>query len=311
MVIGLPQRKRHETRTVAANLFDLIVRAGLHGWRRNLASTGPALGSMALLLLLVGLVATLGVAGGRLLAKEAAQASVLHVYLRDDASAAEIAALRHRLAGDRRVASMTYVSRAQALAQARQRPTLAALAKDAGANPFPASLDVHVDKVQDVAAVDQEVRNSRALDPVVPTSYDRGAYGRLVLFLVVVVAAAGAFALLLACVAIAVTANSVRAAVVARLDEVRTMRLVGAPRWIVRAPFVVEGALTGVAAGLIAGAGVAGLCALGLTAGGGALSAFLPGLDYALLGTVAGSVVGAGIVLGATAGLGGVRRMPA
>ena len=311
MVIGLPRRAQHESRTVLANLFDLIVRGGLRGWRRNLASNGPALGSMALLLLLVGLVAALGVAGARLLATEAGQASVLHVYLRDDAAAGDVALLRDRLAGDQRVTSVQYVSRAQALAQARSRPALAALAQDSGTNPFPASLDVHVDKVQDVAAVDSEVRSSRALDPVVPTSYDRGAYGRLVLFLVVVVAAGAGFALLLAAVAVAVTANSVRAAVVARLDEVRTMRLVGAPRWLVRAPFVVEGALTGLAAGSLAGAGVVGLCALALSAGHGAIAGLLPGLDYALLGTVAAAVVGAGALLGATAGLGGVRRMPA
>ncbi len=311
MVIGLPLRSRHHTRTVLANLFDLIVRGGLQGWRRNLSSTGPALGSMALLLLLVGLVGALGVAGGRLLAQEAAQASVLHVYLRDDAAAADVAALRRMLAGDRQVLTIRYVTRAQALARARQRPTLAALARDSGGNPFPASLDVRVDKVQDVAAVDSMVRGSRALDPVVPTSYDRGAYGRLVLFLLVLAAVAGGFALLLAAVAIAVTANSVRAAVVARLDEVRTMRLVGAPRWIVRGPFVVEGALTGLAAGLLAGGGVAGLCSLAINGGGGAVPGFLPGLDYALTGAVAAAVVGAGALLGATAGLGGVRRMPA
>ena len=310
-MIGLPRRSRHESRTVVANLLDLIVRGGLQGWRRNLASNGPALGSMALLLLLVGLVAALGVAGGRLLAKEAGQASVLHVYIRDSATPADVSALRSRLADDQRVISITYVSRAQALAQARQRPTLAALARDAGANPFPASLDVRVDKVQDVAAVDSEVRSSRALDPVVPTSYDRGAYGRLVIFLVVAVAAGAGFALLLAAVAVAVTANSVRAAVVARLDEVRTMRLVGAPRWLVRAPFVIEGALTGTVAGLLAGGGVAGLCALAINAGHGAVAGILPGLDYALLGTVAAAVLGAGALLGAAAGLGGVRRMPA
>src|SRR5438105_13510809 len=124
MVIGYPFRGRSGARTMLANLFELIVRAGLKGWRRNLASTGPALGSMALLLLLVGLVAAFGAAGAQLLSHEAGQAAVLHVYLRDDAPVANVAALRGSLAGDPRVVSIHYVSRAQALAQARQRPTL-------------------------------------------------------------------------------------------------------------------------------------------------------------------------------------------
>ena len=311
MVIGHPQLRRGFRNTVAANLFDLIVVSGLRGWVRNLASTGPALGSMALLLLLVGLVGALGTAGARLLAQEAGQASVLHVYLRDGAPSAQVTALHRKLQHDRRVLNISYVSPAQALAQARKRPTLATLARDAGDNPFPASFDVRVDKVQDVAAVDSEVRTDRVLDPVVPTSYDRGAYSRLVIFLVALAAAAGAFALLLAAVAIAVTANGVRAAVVARLDEVRTMRLVGAPRWLVRAPFVVEGALTGVAGGLLAGAGVSLACGLALALAGSTLAGFLPGLDYLLVAMVSVGVVLAGSLLGALAGLGGVRRMPA
>jgi cell division transport system permease protein len=293
------------------NILDLVVISGLRGWVRNLAANGPALGSMALLLLLVGLVSAIGSAGARLLAQESAQAAVLHVYLRDEAPAAQVAALHRRLAGDHRILSVAYVSRAAALAQARQRPTLAALARDAGDNPFPASFEVRIDKVSDVAAVDSEVRTSPALDPVVPTSYDRGAYARLSLFLLVGFAAAGGFALLLAAVAIAVTANGVRAAVVARLDEVRTMRLVGASRWVVRAPFVVEGALTGVAAGFLAAAGVVVACTLLIKLGGPAVTGFLPGFDFLLVGLVAGLLVLAGSVLGAAAGLGGVRRMPA
>src|SRR5579871_1288470 len=190
MVIGHPLLRRGQRHIVLANLFDIVVRSGFQGWVRNLASTGPALGSMALLLLLVGLVSALGAAAAQLLAQESAQASVLHVYLRDGAPSSQVAALHHELNRDRRVRGVTYVSAAQALAQAKRRPTLAALARDAGANPFPASFAVQVDKVQDVAAVDSEVRTSRALDPVVPTSYDRGAYGRLVVFLVGVGAAA-------------------------------------------------------------------------------------------------------------------------
>ena len=311
MVIGHPLLRRGTRGTVAANLFDLIVMSGLRGWVRNLTSTGPALGSMAVLLLLVGLVGVLGTAGARLLSQEAGQASVLHVYLREGASQSQVSSLRRTLGHDHRVTSITYVSSAQALAQARRRPTLATLARDAGDNPFPASFEVHVDKVQDVAGVDSEVRANHALDPVVPTSYDRGAYQRLVVFLVGLGAAAGAFALLLAAVAIAVTAHCVRAAVVARLDEVRTMRLVGASRWIVRAPFVVEGALTGVAGGLLAGAGVSLACCVVLALAGSTLSGFLPGLDYLLVAMVASGVVVAGCLLGALAGLGGVRRMPA
>ena len=311
MVIGHPLLQRLSRKTVLVNLADLVLAAGVRGWWRNLTSNGPALGSMALLLLLVGLVGAFGAAGLQLLNQEAGQAAVLHVYLRDDAAPERVQALEQYLRSERDVVSVAYVSRSEALARARQRPTLAALAQDAGDNPFPAGFDVRVDSVADVARVDASVHRDAVLDPVVPTSYDRGAYGRLQAFLLVLMAGAGGFALLLAGVAVAVTANSVRAAVVARLDEVGTMRLVGAPRWMVRAPFVVEGALTGLAAGVLAGAGVAAVCALVIGEAGQALAGVLPGFGYGLAAAVALSVITAGLLLGALAGLGGVRRMPA
>jgi hypothetical protein len=37
----------------------------------------------------------------------------------------------------------------------------------------------------------------------------------------------------------------------------------------------------------------------------------LPGLDFLLIGAVSAAVLFAGLLLGAAAGLGGVRRMPA
>lgn len=311
MVIGLPLMERTHRRTVLTNLGDLIIVSGARGWWRNLSSTGPAIGSMALLLLLVGLVGAFGAAGLQVLNQEAKQAAVLHVYLRDDASSADVATLQARLTADPKVKNVTYVSREQALSRARQRPTLAALANDSADNPFPAGFDVKVDSVQDVSSVDRLVRGQQVLDPVVPTSYDRGAYGRLQVFLFLLMAGAGAFALLLAAVAVAVTANSVRGAVVARLDEVRTMRLVGAPRWMVRAPFVVEGAMTGLAAGLISAICVSGACAAVIRVGGASVAGVLPGFDYGLAAAVGALLLLSGLVLGALAGLAGVRRMPA
>ena len=82
-------------------------------------------------------------------------------------------------------------------------------------------------------------------------------------------------------------------------------------RWMVRAPFVVEGALTGLAAGLLAAIGVGGACVALIALAGASLAGVLPGFGYALTAVVGSALVGSGLILGALAGLTGVRRMPA
>ena len=72
-------------------------------------------------------------------------------------------------------------------------------------------------------------------------------------FLLGIAVAGLAFLGLLGFVAVTVTMNSIRAAIHSRRDEVTIMQLVGAPRWMVRGPFVIEGAITGALSGALAG----------------------------------------------------------
>lgn len=55
--------------------------------------------------------------------------------------------------------------------------------------------------------------------------------------------------------ALLLIANTIRLAIWTRRDDIRTMRLVGAPNWYIRVPFVTEGMLLGLIGGLAAVAG--------------------------------------------------------
>src|SRR2546421_1667418 len=92
--------RRRTMRIVAANLFRYLVGGAARSWARNIGGTAPALGSMTLLLLISGLVGVTGFALYNLEQAQASQASLLHVYLRDDAAASDIATLQNRLASD-------------------------------------------------------------------------------------------------------------------------------------------------------------------------------------------------------------------
>jgi cell division transport system permease protein len=300
--------RRRLIQIVATNVARHVFGSAARNWVRNLAGTTPALGSMTLLLLMTGLVGLSGFALYNLEQYEAGQASVLHIYLRDDAAYQDVDSLWDRLSIDPRVATVTYTSKAQALAHAQSIPGLPALADASGSNPFPASLDVQVKNIDNMGTIDGMVRYDLAVDPVTPTSYDPGAYQRIQQVVFGLAVAGLAFLGLLGFVAITVTANSIKAAIHARRDEITIMQLVGAPRWMVRGPFVVEGAITGALAGLVAGAVTLALGAGAISAGSSGFSEFAPGVTVATVVVAALAVLLAGVTLGSGSSLISLRR---
>ena len=300
--------RRHLVATVAANVFRSLFERAARSWVRNVSSTAPALGSMTLLLLMSGLIGLCGFALYNLEQTEAAQASLIHVYLRDDVTGADILALMTLMESDPRVAHVTYTTKGEALQHAQSIPGLPELAASSDSNPFPASLDVQVKSIGDTAAIDALARRQPAVDSQYPTSYDRGAYQRIQDVLYGLTVAGIAFLCLLGFVAVTVTMNSIRAAIHARRDEITIMQLVGAPRWMVRGPFVVEGAITGLVAGLLAGLVTFGLTAGGLAAASGPFMRFAPGVTVVAAGFAAALVVLVGVGLGSGSSVISVRR---
>ncbi|HSS61378.1 MAG TPA: permease-like cell division protein FtsX [Candidatus Limnocylindrales bacterium] len=300
--------RRRLIQTVVANTLRRVFQGAARSWARNFGSNAPALGSMTLLLLMSGLIGLTGFALHNLEVTEASQASLLHVYLRDDASMNDVVTLLNRLSADPRVSSVVFVTKAEALQRAKRIPGLPDLADATDSNPFPASLDVQVKNINDVAAIDASVRDNVAVDPTYPTSYDRGAYQRIQAVLFGAAVAGGAFLALLGFVAVMVTVNSIKIAIHSRRDEIAIMQLVGAPRWMVRGPFVVEGAITGVLAGAVAALITFGLTAVGISFASGAFTQFAPGVSIAVAGTAAAIVVLVGLGLGSGSSLISLRR---
>jgi cell division transport system permease protein len=300
--------RRRLVRIVAANLARLLFGAATRNWVRNIGSTAPALISMALLLLMSGLIGLTAFTLHNLEVQQASQASLLHVYLRDDAPQTDVDALSGRLQADPRVAKVEFVSKAEALARAQSKPGLNDLAQASDSNPFPASLDVQVRNINDVGAIDALVRGQTVVDPQQPTSYDQGAYQRLQEVLFGIAVAGLAFLGLLGFVAVTVTMNSVKAAIHSRRDEIGIMQLVGASRWMVRGPFVVEGAITGGVSGALAGLGTFGLAAAAIALGSESFAQFAPGVTTTVAALAAALVLLTGLVLGSGSSLLTLRR---
>ncbi len=200
------------------------------------------------------------------------------------------------------------MTKAEALQRAQSIPGLPQIASASDSNPFPASLDVQVKSIDDMASIAALVRTDTAVDPVNPSSYDKGAYQRIQTVIFGIAVAGLAFLAVLAFVAVTVTINSVRAAIHSRRDEVTIMQLVGAPRWMVRGPFVVEGAITGALAGAAAGLATFGLTMAGISAGTDTFARFAPGITFSVAAIAGVIVLATGVGLGSGSSLVSVRR---
>jgi cell division transport system permease protein len=298
-------------KVVLRNVFELVVRDAVRNWARNSRTLTPALGSMVVLLLLAGVGALAGLAVRNVVQQEAAQASFLNVYLRDSATPRQIARLNDQLRADSRISSVSYVSKQQALQAVRSRPGLGSLVSDSSQNPLPASFLVDVRNLSDVGGVASTYTGDPAVDPSYPTSYEAEVYRGLQTFVtvggVVVIVVLAALGL----VSAAVTANAIRAGIVARWDDVTIMRLVGAGGWMLRGPFLVEGALTGAVAGLIGGTMLLGLFEAAQLASSAVFTQLLPGVGWPAAILCGALVLAAGTTLGSTASLAGLRGLRA
>ena len=305
-----PAARRHRRLWVPVlNLGRLCVGGAVASWTRNLRTVAPALGSIAMLLAVAGGLAVGGFALRTLLVTQSQEAAVLHVYLSDDAASEQVDQAHRELAALPHVRSVRYLDKDQALQLARKRPGLGQLASDSDSNPFPASLEVQVDQPSDVAGVAGVAAREPGVDSRRPTSYDAGTYDRLRQFTVVATAIAGGFALLMLAITYAISSNSIRTAVLARRDELLTMQLVGASRWLIRTRLGFEGALTGGLAGLIAAGAVVGASAACFYAAHHLFVQLLPGVTSFTVAGVVVAVTAAGTAMGSVSALFAFRRL--
>lgn len=152
------------------------------------------------------------------------------------------------------VTRATYVSKEDALA--RFRAALAgqtALLEALPGNPLPASIEVSLAPDRRTAAGIRDIAAAlRGLAGVSDVEYGREEAERLAALVRVVRLAGLAVGLVLALVATFIVASTIRLALYVRQEEVELLRLVGATERFVRAPFLIEGALEGLAGASLA-----------------------------------------------------------
>lgn len=177
--------------------------------------------------------------------------------LYDDATKAEIAGLKRKLEAIPHVAEVTFVSKDEALATLKGELKDKTIVEELHTNPLPNSFEVKADDAANLAAVRKAVYpngpDGASISAIIVKPFDRQQSSEKIeqvtsaLKIVLTVITA-----LLVLASLMLVGNTIRLSIYTRRREVEVMRLVGATRWFIRWPFMIEGVVVGFAGGLLA-----------------------------------------------------------
>jgi cell division transport system permease protein len=239
---------------VVSYSFDEAGRSLWRGRQSGLLSTATI--ALALFVLGAFLVVT---ANLERLGADWSAAAEMSVYLTDEATPTDRAAVEATLTPGAVVTAREFVSKDAALKKFKQTfGELASTADSLGTNPIPASYEVRLKTPTSGPALETLVTRLREIPGVADVRYDRQWLERLQAGIAIVRGVGFGLGLLLTVAAALTVANVVRLALFSRRDEIEIMHLVGAPRAFIRGPFVMEGILQGGIGAVVALAALAG-----------------------------------------------------
>lgn len=175
----------------------------------------------------------------------------------DDATKAEIAALGRKLEAIPHVAEVNFITKAMALETLKEDIEDPRIVEALNSNPLPASFEVNADDAANLPAIRRTVfpngPEGKPFSPIIVKEFDRQnssaeieeVTSALKIILTVITA-------LLILASLMLVGNTIRLSIYTRRREVEVMRLVGATRWFIRWPFMIEGVIVGFVGGLLA-----------------------------------------------------------
>jgi cell division transport system permease protein len=279
-------------------------------WRHSLAVNLLALATLSAALFVAGVV-MLVVANvdGRI--RGLRDEVRVDVFLADLHDEAQRIALTERLRATPGVARVEFVDKEEALRRYREWASdLAELVGELESNPLPASLEVFLLPGTPPADGASRVQSALAGEAAVEeVRFRQELLGRLQSLLDVARLGGGGFVVLILAAVVFVMGSVLRLAVFARREEIEIMQLVGASASFIRGPYLVAGAVQGMAASLVALVAVEGIRRAATAALGGASGALV---DLVAAGplprALALGLVGVGLAVGLGSAHFAVRR---
>lgn len=238
-----------------------FIREAFRALRRNGAPSMAAIVTTVVTVVLLGMLVPI-FQTTQAKSDEVRESLEFRVALFDDATPAETAALKTDLEAIPHVESVELVTKRMALQELSEdlgEEKSADLLSQLHSNPLPANFRVKADDAGNLEAVRAAVTppgpngKPQPISPIVQDIFDRQqesqkieqVTGALKIVLTVITA-------LLIVASLMLVGNTIRLSIYTRRREIEVMRLVGATRWFIRWPFMIEGVVVGFAGGLIA-----------------------------------------------------------
>ena len=235
-----------------------FIREAARALRRNAAPSVAAIVTTVVTVVLLGvLIPIFQVAQSK--SAEVRNQLELKTFLYDDATHGEINALQTKIEGLPHVKSVAFVSKAEALYILSGRLKDPNVLKELNSNPLPASFNVKPTDAGQLEAISNELTppdasgTPRPISPIIETVKDSREEAQKIeqvtssLKIVLTILTA-----LLVAASLMLVGNTIRLSIYARRREVEVMRLVGATRWFIRWPFMLEGMVVGFVGGVAA-----------------------------------------------------------
>jgi cell division transport system permease protein len=241
-----------------------FIQEAFRALRRNGAPSMAAIVTTVVTVILLGvLIPVLQTAQSK--SNEVRDSLEFRVAVYDDATKAEVAALQRKLEAIPHVASVEFIDKGEALAELEGdlgKEKSDDLLAQVRSNPLPRNFAVKADDAAHLKEVRAAVippgadGKPQPISSIIPTKdgiFDRReesekieqVTGALKIILTAITA-------LLIVASLMLVGNTIRLSIYTRRREVEVMRLVGATRWFIRWPFMIEGIVVGLVGGLVA-----------------------------------------------------------
>jgi len=247
-----------------SRLFFFIQEA-FRALRRNSAPSMAAIVTTVVTVILLGvLIPVLQTTQAK--SNQISDSLEFRVPVYDDATNGEISDLQRKLEAIPHAASVHFITKPEALAEFKgefgEKKVEESLTQLNGHNPLPANFAVKADNAGNLASVRAAVAppgpngKPKPIASIIPPEnatfapqqgIQKIAQVTSALKIVLTVITA-----LLIAASLMLVGNTIRLSIYTRRREVEVMRLVGASRWFIRWPFMIEGVVVGFAGGLVA-----------------------------------------------------------
>src|SRR5574341_1632486 len=223
-----------------------ILQDALVNSRRSRWGGLASIGTIVVSFVIVGIFLIITRNLGALVAEWKEQFQVT-VFLEDGITAEQFALLKKRIQSERAVKGMTYTSKEEALQSfKRELRGKESLLEGLGENPIPASLQLKIHEAyQTPEALRQFTAFVGRLEGVEDVMYGQEWVDRLNSAIRMLRLLGLSVGLALGMASILIVSNTIRLAVYSRAEEIEVMRLVGATKLYIRAPFLLEGLIQG------------------------------------------------------------------